>query len=82
MVKDLRKSLCVDGGRAGWSKSSELRMRTTISLSEFADMLGVYKLIAQHDAPPLIRIGRRVLIRREAAERWLTEREGRHAASV
>ena len=59
-------------------------MRTTLSLSEFADMLGVskrlvYKLIEQHDAPPLIRVGRRVLIRREAAERWLTEREGQHA---
>ena len=30
----------------------------------------------------MIRIRRRVLIRREAAERWLTEREERHAAPV
>ena len=55
-------------------------MRATVSLSEFADMLGVskrlvYKLIERDDAPPLIRIGRRVLIRREAAEQWLSERE-------
>jgi excisionase family DNA binding protein len=35
----------------------------------------VYKLIKRDDAPSLIRIGRRVLIRREAAERWLAERE-------
>ena len=59
-------------------------MRTTVTLSEFADMLGVskrlvYKLIDRNEAPPLIRIGRRVLIRREAAERWLTERESQHA---
>jgi excisionase family DNA binding protein len=59
-------------------------MRTTVSLSEFADMLGVskrlvYKLIDRDDAPPLIRIGRRVLIRREAAERWLIDREGQRA---
>ena len=58
-------------------------MRATVSLSEFADMLGVskrlvYKLIDRDDAPPLIRIGRRVLIRRDAAERWLIEREGQH----
>ena len=57
-------------------------MRTAISLSEFADMLGVskrliYKLIERDDAPPLIRVGRRVLIRREAAEKWLAERERR-----
>ncbi len=59
-------------------------MRATVSLSEFADMLGiskrlVYKLIKRDDAPPLIRVGRRVLIRREAAERWPAEREGHHA---
>jgi excisionase family DNA binding protein len=51
-------------------------MRTTISLTEFADMLGVskrliYKLIDRNEIPPLIR--------REAAERWLAEREGQRA---
>ncbi len=58
----------------------------TLSLSEFAQMVGVskrliYKLVEQGDAPPLIRIGRRVLIRREAAERWLAEREAQTCGS-
>src|SRR4051812_34892347 len=62
------------------SKLRAVRMRSTISLSEFADMLGVskrliYKLIDRNEAPPLIRVGRRVLIRREAAERWIIDRE-------
>ena len=56
----------------------------TLSLAEFAEMVGVskrlvYKLVKSNDAPPLMRVGRRVLIRREAAEQWLAAREGRHA---
>jgi excisionase family DNA binding protein len=56
----------------------------TLSLAEFAEMIGVskrlvYKLVERDDGPPLIRLGRRVLIRREAAEQWLVAREARSA---
>jgi excisionase family DNA binding protein len=62
-------------------------LRTTLTLAEFAEMVGisrrfVYSLIERGEAPPLIRIGNRVFIRREAAERWLAARETHHAPAL
>jgi excisionase family DNA binding protein len=62
-------------------------LRTTLTLAEFAEMVGisrrfVYSLIERGEAPPLIRIGNRVFIRREAAERWLAARETPHAPAL
>jgi excisionase family DNA binding protein len=34
-----------------------------------------YALLERDEAPPVVRIGRRVLIRREAGEAWLKARE-------
>lgn len=56
----------------------------TLSLAECAEMVGVstrllYKLIERGEGPPLIRLGRRIIIRRESAEQWLSAREDRPA---
>jgi excisionase family DNA binding protein len=40
-----------------------------------------YILQQRGDGPPLVRIGRRVLIRRAAAEEWLKVRETKPAAA-
>ena len=52
-----------------------------LSLTEAADFLRIsrrtlHHLLATGDAPPVIRIGRRRLIRRAAIEQWLSDREG------
>ena len=50
------------------------------SIAYFARSIGisrrsVYTLLDRGEGPPTIRIGRRRLIRREAADAWLRERE-------
>ena len=52
-----------------------------LSLIEAAGYLRIslrtlHHLLAAGDAPPVVRIGRRRLIRRAAIEQWLTDREG------
>lgn len=51
-----------------------------ISITDFARSVGIsrrsfYTLLERGEGPPTIRIGRRRLIRREAAEAWLRARE-------
>jgi excisionase family DNA binding protein len=51
-----------------------------LSITDFCDLIGIsrrtfYHLADRDEAPPTIQIGRRRLIRREAAETWLLERE-------
>ena len=52
-----------------------------LNLNEAAGYLRVslrtlHHLLAAGDAPPVVRIGRRRLIRRAAIEQWLADREG------
>lgn len=51
-----------------------------VSLIDFARSIGIsrrtlYSLLARGEGPPTIRIGRRRLIRKEAAEAWLLTQE-------
>jgi excisionase family DNA binding protein len=51
-----------------------------LSVAEFCTATGISKrtfwnLVKNNDAPPLVRIGRRVVIRTEAAEAWLKAKE-------
>ena len=51
-----------------------------ISLADFARSIGIsrrtlYSVLDRGEGPPTIRIGRRRLIRREAADAWLRSRE-------
>ena len=51
-----------------------------ISITEFCRLIGLsrrslYGLLDRGEGPPTIRIGRRRLIRREAADAWLRSRE-------
>lgn len=57
------------------------RQDTLLNLNEAADLLRIsrrtlHHLLAAGDAPPVVRIGRRRLIRRAAIEQWLSDREG------
>jgi excisionase family DNA binding protein len=50
------------------------------SIADFARSIGisrrsVYSLLDRGEGPPTIRIGRRRVIRREAADAWLRSRE-------
>lgn len=51
-----------------------------LSVAEFCRLTGIsrrtfYNLANRNEAPPTIQIGRRRLIRREAAEEWLRDLE-------
>ena len=51
-----------------------------ISIADFARSIGIsrrslYSLLDRGEGPPTIRIGRRRVIRREAADAWLRARE-------
>ena len=51
-----------------------------ISIADFARSIGIsrrslYSLLDRGEGPPTIRIGRRRVIRREAADAWLRSRE-------
>ena len=51
-----------------------------LTLAEAADVLRVslrhlYSLMAKGEGPPVIRLGRCRIIRREALDQWLVERE-------
>ena len=51
-----------------------------ISIADFCRSISIsrrsfYNLVQRGEAPPTIRIGRRRLIRREAADAWLRSRE-------
>lgn len=51
-----------------------------ISITEFCRSIGIsrrslYTLLDRGEGPPTIRIGRRRVIRREAADAWLRSRE-------
>ncbi|MCW2244739.1 putative DNA-binding transcriptional regulator AlpA [Azospirillum fermentarium] len=53
---------------------------TTISIDEFCRKVGITRrhltnLRARGEGPPTIKLGRRTLIRAEAAAAWLRERE-------
>ena len=55
---------------------------TLLNLNEAADLLRIsrrtlHHILASGEAPPVIRIGRRRLIRRAAIEQWLAGQEGR-----
>jgi len=52
----------------------------TLSLDDLAASIGVsrrhlHQLLARGEGPPTIRLGRRRLVRREAADAWLKARE-------
>jgi excisionase family DNA binding protein len=60
--------------------SAEDQDRLTDTLAGFCSRVGIsrrtfYALLERGEAPPVVRIGRRVLIRREAGEAWLKARE-------
>jgi predicted DNA-binding transcriptional regulator AlpA len=38
----------------------------------------IHTLMQNGSGPPVIRLGRRKIVRREALRQWLVEREGRH----
>lgn len=51
-----------------------------MSVGQFCEAVGVckrtyYNLVDRGEAPPVVRVGRRVLIRPEAARAWLADRE-------
>lgn len=54
----------------------------TLGVADFCRSVGIckrtyYTLKSRGEGPPEVRIGRRVVIRREAVDTWLREREGR-----
>lgn len=54
--------------------------RLAWSVDEFAKLIGVsprfiYLAVERGEGPPLVRVGKRTLVRREAAEEWLRSRE-------
>ena len=58
-----------------------------LTIGEAADKIRISrrhlrKLMAEGDGPPVIRLGRRTIIRREALLHWLVSREGNHAAGL
>lgn len=60
------------GGEPGWTTSSE---RGACSVKEFCAQHSIgrsmfYRMVHDGTAPKLTRVGRRVLITREAAEAW------------
>ena len=60
-------------------------MQLAYSVKEFCNLIGIsprtfYTLQENGEGVPVTRIGRRVLIRHEAAEKWLSEHE-EHAAA-
>lgn len=59
-------------------------LNETLTISEAADFIRVsrrhlQKLMADGDGPPVVQLGRRKIIRREALRQWLVSREGGHA---
>ena len=55
-------------------------MKLAYSVREFCDAVGIsrrwfYVLQSRGEAPPVVRIGRRVLVPRDAAEHWLRDRQ-------
>ncbi len=55
-----------------------------LTIDEAAETIRVsrrhlYNIMAQGDGPPIIQLGRRKIIRREALREWLLSREGDHA---
>ncbi len=57
-----------------------------VTIEEAADLIRgsrqhLQKLMADGDGPPIVRLGRRTIIRREALRQWLMNREAHHAAS-
>ncbi len=57
-----------------------------LTLAEAADVLRVsprhlQNLFRKGDGPPVIRLGRRRVIRRDALNHWLAEREVAHASA-
>jgi excisionase family DNA binding protein len=57
-----------------------------ITISEAADAIRVSRrhlqtLLKKGDGPPVVRLGRRMIIRSEALRQWLAERESLHASA-
>ncbi len=57
-----------------------------LSVKEFCQSVGIshrtfWNLVNRGEAPPLVRVGRRVLIRTDTADAWLKEREKMRAAA-
>jgi excisionase family DNA binding protein len=76
---------------AGWWKGAQdMNIENTVgevlTIEEAAEAVRIsrrhlHKLMAEGDGPPVIRLGRRKLIRREALNQWLLNREDAgHAA--
>lgn len=58
-----------------------------MSIREFCRSVGIsgrtfYNLAERGEAPPTVNIGRRVVIRRQAAEKWLADKEAGNDAAV
>jgi excisionase family DNA binding protein len=58
-----------------------------LTIAAAAAIIGVSKrhlekIIARGEGPPVVRLGRRAIIRRISLERWLDEREAAHASAV
>lgn len=58
-----------------------------MSVQEFCQSIGIssrtfYNLAERGEAPPTVNIGRRVVIRVQAAEKWLADREAAGNAAV
>jgi excisionase family DNA binding protein len=56
--------------------------RETFNLDETAEAVGVSRrhlatLIKRGDGPPIVRLGRRIVVRRTALASWLAARESR-----
>jgi len=76
---------------AGDERRRKLRVTSNesdaLTIGEAADRIRVsrrhlQKLMAEGHGPPVVSLGRRKIIRREALLQWLVSREGNHAAGL